>query len=86
MFCHVIYNLLHRHVHIVLNDSLINVSNHTLNYSELLEKFSAGIEYLLREYVLFTIDPEVGEALLGRIKYFSEIAQGALFVEDLVGL
>jgi hypothetical protein len=51
-----------------------------------LEKFSASIEYLLRENILFAIDPEVGEALLGRIKYFSEIAQGALFVEDLVGL
>lgn len=84
MFRHVINNLLYSHIHIVFYDSLIYVSNHTLNYSELLEKFSAGIQDFLRENVLLSINPEVGEPLLCGIKDLREVAEGAFLVEYFV--
>jgi hypothetical protein len=74
MFGHIIDDLLHRDIYIILNYSLINVSNHALNYSELLEKFPSSVQDLLRENVFFSVYPQVWETLLCGVKYFSEIA------------
>ena len=82
---HLIKDILDRNVDF-LHDSLINISNDLLNDFELLEQFPAGFEDILRENVLFTIDPQVREAFLGRVKDFCQVAERALLVQDFVCL
>jgi hypothetical protein len=50
-----------------------------------LEKFAARIQNLLRENVLLTVDPQIGETFLSGIEDLSEVAECTLFVENLVG-
>ena len=85
VFCHVIDDLLHSYIYVVLDDPLVDVADYRLNNAELLEEFPPRIKDLLRKYVLFAIDPKVGETLLRRVKNLRQIAQRALLVEDLVG-
>ena len=84
MLSHIINDFLNGNVDIVFDDSLVYISNHALNDSELLEQFAARIQDLLGENVLLTVDPEVGEPLLSGVEDLSEVAQRALLVENLV--
>jgi hypothetical protein len=40
-----------------------------LNNSELVEKFSASIKYLMRKDIFLTVDPQIWESLLCRVQY-----------------
>jgi len=57
-----------------------------LNKAELLKQLRAGLQNFLAKDVFLSVDPEVGEAFLGGVKNFCEIAEGSFFVEDFVGL
>lgn len=80
MLSHVINNLLNRYVDIVFDNSLVYISNYALYDTELLKQLPTRIQHLLREYILFTIYPKIGKALLSRVEYFGEIAQRSLLV------
>ena len=85
MLSHVINDLLNGYVDIIFNYSLVYVSNDALNDSELLEQLATGIQHFLREDVLLTVHPQIGEALLSGVQDFSEVAQRSLLVEDFIG-
>lgn len=85
MLGHIINNLLNGYVDIIFNYPLIYVSNDALYDAELLEQLAPGIEHFLREYVLLSVHPQIGEALLSGIQDFSEVAQRTLFIEDFIG-
>lgn len=59
----------------LIHDTVIDVSDDGLDDLELLEEFAAGVQNVLREDVLFAVDPEVREALLRRVKYLRQVAQ-----------
>ena len=59
----------------LIHDTIIDVSDDGLDDLELLEEFAAGVQNVLREDVLFAVDPEVREALLRRVKYLRQVAQ-----------
>ncbi len=84
MLSHVINDLLNGYVDIIFNYSLVYVSNDALNDAELLEQLATGIQHFLREDVLLSVHPQIGEALLSGIQDFSEVAQRTLLVEDLI--
>lgn len=69
----------------VFNNAFIQRTNHILNDPKLVEQLPASVEHLMTEDVFFTIDPQVGETFLGRIKNFCEVAKGTLFVQYFVG-
>ena len=85
MLGHVIDNLLNGYVDIIFNYPLVYVSNDALNDAELLEQLATGVEHFLWDYVLLTVHPQVGEALLSGVQDFSEVAQRTLLVENFVG-
>lgn len=84
MLGQIINDLLHRHIDVILNDALIDVSHNGLNDAELLEEFSTRIQNFLREDIFLSIYPEVGETFLSRIKDLGKIAQSTLFVKYFV--
>lgn len=43
---------------------LINVPYYLLNYFELLKQFTARLQDILREYVFFTVDPQIWKSFL----------------------
>lgn len=59
----------------LIHDTVIDVSDDGLDDLELLEEFATGVQNVLREDVLFAVDPEVREALLRRVKYLRQVAQ-----------
>jgi hypothetical protein len=58
---------LHGHIHIIFDDSLVDVADNRLYDAELLKELAARVEDLLREDVFLPVDPKVGEALLRRV-------------------
>ena len=64
MLGHVLHDALHRDIDRVLDDALVEVADHVLYDTELLEELASGVEHFMREYILLAVDPEVGEALL----------------------
>ena len=80
MLCHVLYDALNGDIDRVLNYAFIQVSNYVLNDTELLEKFASRIQHFVREHILLTIHPQVGEAFLCRVKNLGQVAQRAFFV------
>ena len=83
---HVLHDLLHRHVHRVLDDALVDVSNDRLDHPKLLEQLPPRVQNLLREHVLFSVHPQVGESFLRRVKDFGQVAETAFLIENLVCL
>ena len=51
----------------LVHDTIVDVSDDRLDDLKLLEEFAAGVQNILREDVLFAVDPEVREALLCRV-------------------
>lgn len=86
MFSHVIDDFLNGYIHIVFNDSLVNISNYTLDDAELLEKLATCVQNFLRKNVFFSIDPKIREAFLSGIENFSEIAKCSLLIKNFVSL
>jgi len=84
MLGHVVNDFLNRYVDIVFYDALVNIPNDALDDAELLKQLATSVQNLLREHVLFTVDPEVRESLLSGVEDFSEVAQCTLFVEYFV--
>jgi hypothetical protein len=80
VFGHTIYNFLYSYIHVILNYALINVSNDRLDNAELLEELSASVQYFLGKDILLSIDPEVREALLSRVKNLGKIAKSTLLI------
>ena len=70
---HVFQHVLHGDVHF-LHDALVDISDDLLDHFELLKQFSSGFQHILRENILFAVDPEVGESFLSGIEDFCEIA------------
>ena len=64
MFGHIIDYLLNRDIYVILDDTLINISNYALNDAELLKQLSSGIKNLLGENILFSVYPKIGETFL----------------------
>ena len=71
---HVLHDALHRDIDCVFDDALVEVADHVLNDPELLEKLASGVQHFMREYILLAVDPEVGEALLRRVKNLRQVA------------
>jgi hypothetical protein len=71
MFCHVINDLLDSDGCSVLNYTLVDGSDDTLDKTELLEEFTTCFEDFLREDIFLTVDPEIGETFLCRVEYLS---------------
>lgn len=86
MFGHVVNNLLYRNVDIILYDSLINVPNHALDDTELLEQFATGIQNFLGENVFFSVYPKVGKSFLRWVKDLGQIAECSFLVQNFVSL
>ena len=82
---HLIQYVLHCDVYL-FHDSFVDISYYLLNNFELLEKFAAGLQHILREYVLFTIHPKVRESFLRRVQNLCQVAKGSLLVQYLVSL
>ena len=78
--------MLHGNVDGVFDDALVQIANDVLNDAELLEQFSAGIENFMREDVLLSINPQIGEAFLCGVKNLREIAKTSFFVKDFICL
>lgn len=53
----------------IFDYTFVKLSNHVLNNSELVEKFSASIKYLMRKDIFLTVDPQIWESLLCRVQY-----------------
>jgi hypothetical protein len=85
MLGHVVNDFLNRYVDIVFYDALVNIPNDALDDAELLKQLAARVQNLLREHVLFAVDPQVRESLLSGVEDFSEVAQRTLLVENFVG-
>ena len=83
---HILDHVLHRDVCGVLNYALIQVTNDVLNDAELLEELAPGVQHLVRENILLSVDPQVGEAFLGRVEDLCQVAKTAFLVEHFVGL
>lgn len=64
MFGHIIDYLLDRDIYVILDDTLINISNYALNDAELLKQLSSGVQDLLGENILFSVYPKIGETFL----------------------
>ena len=64
MLRHILNDTLDSNIDGVLDDALIQVTDHVLDDTELLEKFTSGIQDFVGEDILFAIDPEVWETLL----------------------
>ena len=86
MLSHVLNYLLHRDVHSVLYNSLIQVPDNVLNDTELLEELAAGVKNFMGEDILFAIDPQVRESFLRGVEDLGQVAQTAFFVQHFVGL
>lgn len=85
MLGHVVDDLLDGDVDRVLDDSFIDVSDDALDHAELLEQLAPCVQHFLGEDVLLAVDPEVGEAFLGRVQDLREVAEAAFLVEHFVG-
>jgi hypothetical protein len=57
VFGHVIDNLLHSDINVILDDAFIDAPDDPLDDPELLEQFAPGVQYLLRENILLAVDP-----------------------------
>ncbi len=67
-------HVLHRDVRSVLNYALVQVTNNVLNDTELLEKLAPGVQHLVREHILFSVDPQVGKAFLSGVEDLGQVA------------
>lgn len=56
------------------------------NLTKVVEKIPPSLNDLFREHIFLSVDPEVGEGLLGRVQYLCQIAQLSFLVEDFVGV
>lgn len=84
VLAHLIEHVLYCNVHL-FHDPLVDVPNDLLNDLELLEKFAASLQDILRENVFFAIHPQVRESFLSRVQYLGQVAQGALLIKNLIG-
>ena len=49
----------------ILNNSFVQLADHILDHTELVEQFAASVQHLMREHILLTVHPQVGETFLG---------------------
>ena len=86
MLSHVLNYLLHCDVHRVFYNSLIQVPNDVLYYTELLEELAASVKHFMGEDIFFAIDPQVRESFLCRVEDLCKVAQTSLLIQYLVCL
>jgi hypothetical protein len=84
MFCHFFHNIYDGELIIVFYDPFVQGSDHILDDSKLVEKFTTSIQHLVRENVLFSVHPKVGESFLSRVENFSQVAKCSFLVENFV--
>ena len=84
MSCHLFHHVNDRYVVRVLNNSLVQGSDHILHHPKLVKQLATSLQHLVTKDVLLTIDPQVGESLLSRVQYFGQVAQSTLLVQHLV--
>ena len=83
VLAHLIQYVLHRDIDL-FHDPLIDISYYLLNHFELLEQLATGFQNILGKDVFFTIDPQIWETFLCRVKDLGKVAEGALLIQYLV--
>ena len=86
MLSHVLNYLLNCDVHRVFYNSLIQVPNDVLYYTELLEELTASVKHFMGKDIFFAIDPQVRKTFLCRVQDLSQVAQTTFLVQHFVGL
>lgn len=86
MFSHFFHYVHNSQLVIILNYAFVECTNHILDNSELVEKFTASIQHLMWEHILLSVYPEVWEPFLCRVEDFCKVAQCTFFVENFVSL
>ena len=64
MFRHFLHHVHYGNIYCILNDPLIQTSYYVLNKAELLEQFTACIQYLVTENIFFAVHPQIWESFL----------------------
>ena len=59
----------------VLHDAVVEGTDDLLDAAEGAEQLTPGGEDFVRKHILLAVDPQVGEAFLGRIENFCQVAQ-----------